>query len=532
MDKTYTLRDLNGETLNSYFCIFKVHDMRALFLLISGLLMPLLVAAQTTSDIQYHCVEDQDLQIKRLLENKQAIKDGLAIPREEIYVPLKFHLVADSDGFGRVGLDDVFDQLCALNEEFIDTDLRFYIDDGFNFIDSDQVFSGPDQGIAVAEMIRAVRDVGSESVNIFITERARASSGIENGTVLGFYANANDWMVVRQNQIGNNENTLAHEIGHYFSLMHPHFGWDREPWDANIHGNPVLITRTDGVRVELVDGSNCDESGDFICDTPPDYNFGFGWNQSCPTFNLDVMDRNGDTIRPMQNNFMSYFLGCVDYTFTSEQNELIMADFMSSRRRAIRTGFVPNTAEIENTLELVSPENNTTTEFFDGVELTWTPVENASQYAVVLRSGPDEIIRFVDQPNVFITELKPDEIYTWSVTPFNDGFTCAERKTNILRTNNITTSTEDPAFAETVTVQPNPIRNGENSSIIVESTKSLQATLSIYGLDGKIVLSDKVAIQSGKNQINLRTNEFESGVFILSLSTSEGNITRRLIVSN
>jgi hypothetical protein len=506
--------------------------MKVLFLLITGIWIPFLVFGQDTDDIQHHCVENQQLQIERILENKQAIKDGLAILREETYVPLKFHLVADSDGVGRVDLDDVMDQVCALNVEFADTDLRFYIDDGFNFINNDQVFTGPDQGVAVAEMIRQVREVGSESVNIFITDRARASSGIENGTVLGFYANVNDWMVVRKNQIGNDENTLAHEIGHYFSLMHPHFGWDSQPWEESIHGNTVLITRIDGVRVELVDGSNCDEAGDFICDTPPDYNFGFGWSQQCPQFNLGVMDRNGDVIVPMQDNYMSYFLGCGKYTFTADQNDLIMADYMSERRRSLRTGFIPNTTEIENTLELISPENNTTTQFFDGVELSWTPVENASNYLVVLQSGPDEIIRTVTEPSVFITELLPDEIYTWSVTPFNDGYTCAEKKTNILRTNNITTNTEDPVFAQTIAVQPNPARWGEDVRVILESQESLQAVFTLHSLDGKRIFTKSISIGSGKNNINVPTNELKSGVYMLSLATSKGNINRKLIISN
>ncbi len=499
-----------------------------------GVIAPALVSAQeNTTDIHLHCVTNQALQIERILANKQALKAGLAMPREEMYVPLKFHLVADSDGVGRIEIEDVLAQVCSLNQEFSDTGLQFYIDDGFNFIDSDGVFEGPNQGAAVATMIRAAREEGDESVNIFLTNSANANSGIENGTVLGFYNIVNDWIVVRNRQVSSQDATLAHEVGHYFSLLHPHSGWDAEPWDESLHGNPVTLRRTaQGIQVELVNGSNCDEAGDFVCDTPPDYNFGLRWNSRCTPFNLDIMDRNLDTIVPLQANYMSYFLGCRGYTFTPDQTELMIADFMSLRRSNIRTGFVPLTAEIANTLELLSPENNATTDFFDGVELTWTPVENASQYLVILRSGPDRIVRIVEEPNVFITELQPDEIYTWSVTPFNDGYACADRETNILRTNNITTNTKDPSFAETVTVQPNPVRVGEGMSVIVASTKSLQGTLSVYDLAGKSHLSERMLINSGKNNINLDTNELQSGVYMLSLATAEGSINRKLIISN
>jgi len=503
--------------------------MKALFLLNVVLWLPFLVSAQHNSDIDYHCVENQQLQIDRILENKQALKNGIAVPREEINVPIKFHLVADSDGLSRVDVNDVLEQLCTLNMEFADTDFRFYIDNGFNLIDSDAVFNTPTQGVAVAEMLRAKRDEGPEAINIFLTESARET---DVGVILGFYANVNDWIVILESVVGTNNKALSHELGHYFSLAHPHFGWDRQPWDQAIHGNPVLITRTDGVRVELVDGSNCDEAGDFICDTPPDYNFGFGWSRQCPDFNLDVMDRNLDVIDPLQPNFMSYFFGCDQITFTPGQNEMMLADYMSSRREHIRTGFNPITTEIPNTLELISPENNTTTKFFDGVELTWTTVENASQYLVVLRSGLDEIIEIVEGTSVFITDLLPDEIYTWSVTPFNDGYTCAGKETNILRTNNITTNTEDPDFAETIRVQPNPVNIGDAVTLHIETNEALEATLSIFSIEGKAIWSEKSSIGLGKNNIKLQTNEFQSGVYMLSLSTSKGTINRKLIISN
>ena len=50
-----------------------------------------------------------------------------------------------------------------------------------------------------------------------------------------------------------NISTLAHEIGHFFSLLHINGIWF---WDE------------DNIPRELVDGSDCDIHGDLICDTP------------------------------------------------------------------------------------------------------------------------------------------------------------------------------------------------------------------------------------------------------------------------
>ena len=48
------------------------------------------------------------------------------------------------------------------------------------------------------------------------------------------------------------------------------------PWSADI-GNPAPASSPGGIPTEKMDGSNCETAGDYLCDTPPDYN-GFGWD--------------------------------------------------------------------------------------------------------------------------------------------------------------------------------------------------------------------------------------------------------------
>ena len=487
--------------------------------------------AQETRYADYYCVDNQDMLTERVKENKSTLKRGMAITREKIYVPIKFHLVAEDDGSGRVDIEDMLDQLCALNTEFEETGFEFYLDDGFNFIDNTQAYEAPTLGAGVAEMLRARRSVGQEALNIFVTLNARQGD-IENGTVLGFYAIENDWIVIRKNQIGNNNNTLAHEIGHYFSLKHPHSGWESEPWEANRHGNPVLINRINGVQIELVDGSNCETAGDQLCDTPPDYNFGLAWDSSCPPFNVVVEDRNGDTIVPQQNNYMSYFIGCEPYVFTRDQSNLMMAEYNSARKSSIRTGFTPNQASITNTLELTAPENNTTAPAYNGVLLQWTEVANASTYFVKVRSGQQEIIRFTDKTEIYITEMLPNKTYTWSVTPYNELYTCANKKTRILKTNDVTTATIDPDFIESVQLYPNPVKIGEAIQLTIESKSGQDGLLSIYSTAGSVVYQQVQDIKTGHNQITLDLNHIKSGLYMLSLTTSKGNIERKILINN
>jgi len=262
------------------------------------------------------------------------------------------------------------------------------------------------------------------------------------------------------------------------------------------------------VQIELVDGSNCETAGDQLCDTPPDYNFGLAWDNRCPLFDLNVQDRNRDTIIPQQNNFMS------------------------ARKSSIRTGFTPNQANIANTLELISPDNNTTAPAYNGVLLQWTEVANASTYFIKVKSGQQEIIRFTDKTEIYITEMLPNKTYTWSVTPYNERNTCANKKTNILKTNDVTTSTLDPDFIESATMYPNPVKFGEDIHLDIESSSSQDGILSVYSITGARVYQQAQALKTGLNQITLDLNHIKSGLYMLSLATSEGNIDRKIIITN
>lgn len=96
--------------------------------------------------------------------------------------------------------------------------------------------------------------------------------------------------------------TIAHEMGHYFGLLH------------TFEGNGT----------ELVNGANCEIAGDLICDTPADpYTPGDDVNlyvdvgQGCRFINQSV-DANGEFYRPDVGNVMSYYQEdclCMDFTY-------------------------------------------------------------------------------------------------------------------------------------------------------------------------------------------------------------------------
>ncbi len=104
-------------------------------------------------------------------------------------------------------------------------------------------------------------------------------NGIGNATSSGIF--------IRKDCV--NTRTIAHEMGHFFSLLHTFQG----------NGN------------ELVNGSNCSTAGDGICDTPGDpYVEGdplSGYVTPDCRFVSGKMDTNGEYYNPDLGNIMSYY---------------------------------------------------------------------------------------------------------------------------------------------------------------------------------------------------------------------------------
>ena len=470
----------------------------------------------------------------RLFHNKDAVANGILQNRggNQFYAPIKAHLIGRNDGSGRIAQLDVFEQVCQLNQLYEPFGLQFYLrDDCFTYPNNTVAFEDPSSN---NNFLLAFRS--ANSINVYIAENATSPGG--GGVTLAYYDVIRDWIVSRKDMIeALVPNVIPHEFGHFFSLMHPFNGWDAVPWDPALHGNPVTrAVASDNVTpVEWVSRDNCANQGDFLCSTPADYNLGFGWN-GCTPYNGGCRDRFSQFLMPMQENTMGYFFGCGNYEFTGEQENLIIADYLSPQRSHIRDGnFTPVGGEIDEFIQAQKPASFSTTEYYDEVTFEWSAPNNANRYWLEVSSHPAFIskivMEFVHTTSRTITTLQPNTTYYWRVKPMNDLDYCASFSSpKTFSTSDLSVNIHEISALEQFVVHPNPVAKGQQIWLQLETIESLDGDLILYHPSGKEVYREAMQYPAGLHQLNLNTSDFQKGMYILLIQTADGIASRKIIL--
>jgi hypothetical protein len=469
---------------------------------------------------------------ERLLQNKQALADDPVQFRTTVYVPVRFHLVANSNMQGRVEHWRVLEQLCRLNQDFADMDMQFYIKGMNDNINNNGIYSTQYTAGTVMNLLR-----DQTALNVWIVDVATPAPPTpgETTTILGYYNPQRDWVVIKRSEVRASSVTLPHEIGHFFSLAHTHNGWDAVPWSPAI-GNPSPVTSPGGVPTELQSGSNCNTAGDYICDTPPDYN-GLGF----PTCNYNIaQDPTGVFINPDEKLFMSYFDFCPrnEYYFSPTQQDLMWVDYNHSSRNYLRSTFVPNLTEITETPVLTYPVGGITPPGYNMVNFQWTAVTGADHYLLEI----DRAATFTINPirvivsgtnNHTIATLEPNRSYFWRVRPYNAYRTCTNfTQSGTFQTNSTIVNTTDIADLNEWSISPNPVYAEGSIQINLQATRGFEGVFTLYNTAGQMVRQyGKQRINTGATSFDFSVANLQSGVYILALDHEEGREVRRVVVA-
>lgn len=467
-------------------------------------------------------------QIKQaMMDTRQEMRDFVR-PRSVVtYVPVRFYLVAKNNGDDRPSEVPALQAICHMNENYQDLEIQFYIKE-FKYVNNTSIRNDPQNfgGISAisGEMIY-------DAINVFVVPDA--GDGAAAYYQLPYGPNGNDWIVSSTNYL-DDVTTLTHEVGHFFSLNHPFYGWEPSTaggWSEALHGNPVTqFYAPDGVTpVEKVDGSNCQTAGDGICDTPADYMFPFP--NGC-NLNIEVKDVNGDVLEPDFHNFMNY-ASCSNYYFSEDQKEVINNSLFSSARNYVRPNITPNLAEVTEAPTIISPAENETITTYNSVSIEWTAVPNAEQYFVEIINLGNSTTRYIVQTNSMVaTDLAPDGLFLMKVKAFTPYSTCAPLSSaRKFRTGNDAVDTSELLELDEWSVTPNPLKRGENLLVNIESGIGIEADLKVFNITGQL-MADYPGQQfpSGVSSFEIMTGNFAQGIYFVTLQTAEGMESRRVSI--
>jgi hypothetical protein len=475
-------------------------------------------------------VEDQIIIKERMMQNRANAVNSVQVRTGVRWVPIQFHLLEDNNGGNRVDAVKVLEMLCALNEDYLDQDIQFYMKDGFNFIQNTSVNSNPNVGENPFAQTVLVGAKVSGAINIFIVKDIPG----DFGQTLGFYLPNFDWLVLRRTQVSAIKvETLTHELGHFFTLPHPFLGWDGEPYDPAVHGNPAPINSPGGEQTEKMDGSNCTFAADGFCDTKPNYLFGFSW-PNCD-YTGTAQDPNGMPVASsvQEENYMAYFTGCAS-EFTPEQKAAIAADL--DNRTALQTTLDPDITAFTDSPTQNYPIDGEETPLFNVVGFDWEPVGGATSYLVEV----DRQATFSFNPTVkfvsggtyveFEDVFDADRTYFWRVKAIKEGNVCGEVLTTSFRTGTVTGTREIKEIL-THSISPNPISTGEILNINIETNEAFDAVINVYNLSGQKIKEVNTTFGYGTTNHQLSVSEMSEGMYIISIESENGVLTEKVVVT-
>lgn len=501
-------------------------------------LLPLFLQAQG----MHHCGTGLSQETFTLMRdrawNQRQIMDQTAVFRDDeiIYIPISYNVFGKEDQTATARVSDILGLHCKLNEEYAPHEIQFYMNDGINFLYNDDVYPNPGNFPGYLNANRA-----TDAINVWIGQ----SADLDNdglGITLGYYDpnNNRDWIVMRKSEATYNAETLAHEVGHFLSLNHPFLGWDctfYEDWQSENPDQECAPTTAPcfNIPVERQNGTNCNNSADFLCDTPPDYNLGF--QASGCAYNGNACDPLGTQVEPMVTNIMSYFDGCADPEFTDDQIQMVLINYNSSARNYLRIDDGPNTTDpVGGAPQITYPADGEQLDNYN-VSIGWEAVDNAEFYLVetALNSGFSLFLEetVVSGLGVTLDYLQEGVTYYMRVTAFNELTGCVEwSDLRTFTTGDNLSSVDQIDAATSFVVVPNPAKSNTSLSLNVTAKEDFTADLQLVSVNGQLVYSQSVLnFTEGENTLRLDNPVLSAGIYFAVLRSENGVLNQKIVIT-
>ncbi len=102
--------------------------------------------------------------------------------------------------------------------------------------------------------------------------------------------------------------------------------------------------------------------------------------------------------------------------------------------------------------------------------------------------------------------------------------------TTINTLNDLLSSVEEKVALDNsdVVLYPNPTT--DNLNIIINAKASNKGQVNVLDITGKVLSSQSISLENGKNVINQNTNDLSSGIYFVQVKCNESFVTKKLVV--
>lgn len=420
------------------------------------------------------------------------------------YIPVKVHIVGDDNGYGYYRKEDVMTALCELNDHFQPVGFHFYLKDEIHYIDNTSYYV---HDFTNGGLMMAQHNV-SKALNIYFVADPAGNCG--------YFSPAKDAVAIKKTCANPGETTIAHEVGHYFSLPHTFNGWEG--------GTPP------NHKKERADGSNCATTGDRFCDTPADY-LANRW--TCPYNGTPLIDPVGDTVKPDGSFYMSYSNDECTNRFSNQQRNS-MKNYLLNNRSNLISGSQPTVVQLD-TSALMVPANNAVDVPSDFVLFQWRSVPNATAYHLNVSRFTNFFVSQVDEivtDTLFITNVLLDGVnYKWKVKPIVPANTCTDY-TYVWRFTVGAPTGSQVLIPGNIGLKlfPQPATQGEFITISSDLIATGNCKVDVFSMDGKRVFSDKLE-RSIENKATLHTSGLTPGLYVLRIIDGQQFATGKFVIA-
>lgn len=441
-----------------------------------------------------------------------------------LYVPVTVHIIGTDLGTNFFPFDKAIRAVCGMNERFAEANIEFYLmpGDPVRFISNSDWYEH--EYSAGADMIQENNIPGRLNAYVVADPAGNCGYAWHNAIVLG------------TNCSSENNSTWSHEAGHHLSLPHPFVGWESTNWDYSQPAPNFVGNR----QVERTDGSNCEDAGDFFCDTPPDY-LHDRWQCDDNHESEQVQhDPNGVAFRSDATLIMGYASDACTSRFTPEQVDAMRANLQTDHESYLQVSELGPGVDDDLAVQLVSPIDSHIVQY-NNFDLVWNPIPNATIYVVELFLYPSMSVtqRLVyktlyNETSLTVNQNLPNNrtLY-WRVRAYNEWDVCnpnQNTQVGTLKTRNIS-ATNDLERSVTAELMPNPVAGGLPAVLNISSDETMNAQLQVTDASGRVCVQQDLRIYPGDNRLEIETASLQAGIYIISVQNEKGMLLKRLAVT-